>query len=321
MHAMSKSRWEETMATVLIVSHDGQTIYEIRCALEASGVRAMGSNSPFEAQQILASARVDLLLVDREVGAGGGAPFCDRVRALHGEQAPILLLMDRGYDPAVLAAAVSADTAGVVSKSDPLDQITERILSLLQSRPAGRWASSVPPAAERRQRKRNTDPLTGLTDRRYFTRRLQGEWAFACNQRAPMAVLMLSPDEINTLRGDHGEAPVARMLTSVARVIEGELRSRDSVSRFDRDTFAVILAETDENEARERAGRLVRLLSETRYGTVDEPLSATFSTGIAATRNPFAVSPEELARDSIDRVRQARDARRPSADAALSSAA
>jgi diguanylate cyclase (GGDEF)-like protein len=293
------------MPTVLIVSHDAKMIYELRRALEQAGVRAIGSSSQFEAQQIATTTRVDVLLVDREIGADRGAALCDQIRTLHGDAAPAMLIMDRRYSPAVLASALAAGTAGVVSKSDPINQVADRVLSLVKSRPG---TARLEPDSDH-ARRRDTDPLTGLTDRRYFERRLQGEWAFACNQRAPMAIVMLSPDQLGELRATSGEIAAARMLSTTARVIEGQLRSRDCVSRFDRDTFAVIMSDTPAASAQKRALGLARALEQIQYGTVDEPIGATFSVGLAATADPLATGPHDLVRDSFDEVRMEQTAK------------
>ena len=292
------------MTTVLIVSRETLTLNELRLTFELTGARAIGANNVFEAEQIISSAVVDGLLVDREIDDSGGLALCERIRSLYADAAPAMLILDRSYNPAVLASALAAGTAGVVSKSDPLEQVVSRMLALVEARPGARF--SLDP--EQRPN-RDIDPLTGLTNRQYFVRRLQGEWVFACNQSAPMAVVVLSPDRLATLRETGGETAVERMFSSAARVLEGQLRSRDSVSRFDKDTFAVVLSETSIEDAYDRAQALAQALAETQYGTVDEPHCTTFSSGVAAVINSMAASPDELISDSVERLRNEQQAK------------
>jgi len=304
------------MSTVLIVSKDSLFVNELRRSFERAGARAIGSNNVFEAEQIIASAVVDGLVVDREIDCRNGIGLCERIASLYSKSTPVMMLMDSGYDPAFLATALAAGTAGVFSKSDPVRQSTRRVLELIESRTGTR--NEPDPEAKVN---RDTDPMTGLTNRHYFVRRLQGEWVFACNQSVPMAIVILAPDRIADLREQSGDAAVARMMTSAARVLEGQLRSRDSVSRFDDDSFGVVLSETGIEDAYDRASSLAQALAEVQYGTVDEPHCTTFSTGVAAAINSMAASPDELINDSVDRLRKEQASKLASADDSISSAA
>ena len=102
-----------------------------------------------------------------------------------------------------------------------------------------------------------TDPLTGLLNRRGFEPRLRA--LFAMPARTLFAYLFVDVDDFKTVNDTRGHAGGDTVLKTVAAALQQTSRTRDIVGRYAGDEFTVVLIDVDE----ERARSLVRRLSAT----------------------------------------------------------
>jgi len=77
-----------------------------------------------------------------------------------------------------------------------------------------------------------TDPLTGLFNRRYMNCRLTEEVANAKRYGLPLSALMLDIDHFKQINDKHGHQAGDEMLVSLGKVIAGELRESDVLTRY-----------------------------------------------------------------------------------------
>jgi diguanylate cyclase (GGDEF)-like protein len=101
------------------------------------------------------------------------------------------------------------------------------------------------------------DPLTGFYNHRYLHERLGEEVVRSARSRRPMSVLMLDLDDFKLVNDTFGHLFGDRVLTWTAELIRSTLRLSDVPARYGGDEFAIILPETDAEEARAVAGRIV----------------------------------------------------------------
>jgi diguanylate cyclase (GGDEF)-like protein len=105
---------------------------------------------------------------------------------------------------------------------------------------------------EEAQRLADTDPLTGLGNRRTFERSLTSR-----SGRGELTGLVLvDMDGLKTLNDTHGHAAGDEGLRRVARALRSGLRPGDELARIGGDEFAAILPETTEAAARAVAQRM-----------------------------------------------------------------
>lgn len=127
------------------------------------------------------------------------------------------------------------------------------------------------------------DPKTGLLNAREFQLSLADEIARAQRTGAPLAVLMCDLDYLRNINNTYGHLAGDAVIKGIAAVIRGELRRYDIPARFGGEEFSVLLPAATPEQAYEIAERIRRAVDVARFEeeTVDEPLAATISIGVA----------------------------------------
>jgi diguanylate cyclase len=113
------------------------------------------------------------------------------------------------------------------------------------------------------ERLSNTDPLTGLGNRRQFDRRLAEECARAARHCTPLALLVLDVDHFKRFNDLYGHPAGDARLTQLARVLEQSARRPgDLLARIGGEEFALLLPHLDPSAAMDQAQRIQQALAE-----------------------------------------------------------
>jgi diguanylate cyclase (GGDEF)-like protein/PAS domain S-box-containing protein len=93
------------------------------------------------------------------------------------------------------------------------------------------------------------DSLTGLYNRRRFAAELQREIAGAERYQTGGAILVLDLDHFKLVNDSLGHAAGDELLATVAKAVEGRLRTSDVIGRLGGDEFGIILPHADQARA------------------------------------------------------------------------
>jgi diguanylate cyclase (GGDEF)-like protein len=111
-------------------------------------------------------------------------------------------------------------------------------------------------AVERVQQLVVTDPLTGLANYRRLIDAVELEIKRYGRSGRPFAILLLDLDGLKKLNDTHGHMVGSRALCRLADVLRAHCREVDTPARYGGDEFAVVLPETDSQQARQIATRI-----------------------------------------------------------------
>ena len=146
-----------------------------------------------------------------------------------------------------------------------------------------------------------TDGLTTLANRRAFYERLSQACQHAARHHRAVSLILLDVDHFKTYNDSFGHPAGDDALRTVGMILKEGSRDSDVVGRIGGEEFAVILPETDENEALFVAERLRRMIGEHRW-----PLRrVTASLGIA-THHGGDPDPELLVESADQALYQAK---------------
>ena len=132
------------------------------------------------------------------------------------------------------------------------------------------------------RKRADRDPLTGFFNHRYLHERMGEEVVRSQRGKRPLSVLMLDLDDFKLVNDTFGHLFGDKVLTWVAELIRATLRLSDVPARYGGDEFAVILPDTDLDEARRAAERILAAFRDRPFvGESRGPVPIGASIGIA----------------------------------------
>jgi len=158
-------------------------------------------------------------------------------------------------------------------------------LPLVALHAALRTAARALAAEERAARalvQASVDGLTGLLNHRAFHDRLDEEIARAARGDRPVALVMVDLDDFRAINNTHGHQAGDAALVAIAAAIRASIRTADVPGRYGGDEFAVILPDTDLDEALVVAERTCAAVAAVALAVQGNTTRPSASLGVAA---------------------------------------
>lgn len=149
---------------------------------------------------------------------------------------------------------------------------------------------------ERARIEADTDPLTGLLNRRGWNTQLAREEARCQRYGHTCTLVMVDLDDLKTVNDHHGHCTGDKLIRRTAQLLSENVRQPDLVARLGGDEFAVLLVNTDTISARVFEKRLA---------------DAFDRAGIRATTGKASWQPGEALQDTLCRADKAMYANKP----------
>ena len=176
----------------------------------------------------------------------------------------------------------------------PLDDIAEPLATQI-----GRHIATAVARSRQLNRFRSqaqTDPLTGIANRRHFFTVARSAAKKARQQHRPLTLMLIDIDHFKAFNDIYGHPAGDRMLKAVAETLNEHLRGDDLLGRYGGEEFVILLPRTEvESEGRAIARRLLAAIEE--LSLVDhtgQTLSCTISIGVAGIRADQSDRPDLL---------------------------
>jgi diguanylate cyclase (GGDEF)-like protein len=139
----------------------------------------------------------------------------------------------------------AGDQLGLVDQA-----VRERVARLLAEN------ESLRARVEELERLADTDPLTGLPNRRAFMRELDRAIARVGRYQSTIALMYVDLDNLKSANDAHGHAAGDAVLNHVAGLLRSALRAGDFVARIGGDEFALLVEPVDAASAEAKARTL-----------------------------------------------------------------
>ncbi len=125
------------------------------------------------------------------------------------------------------------------------------------------------------ERRAQTDPLTGVLNRRSLVERLDAACQRAQARGLPISLLFIDLDHFKAINDSWGHPAGDACLLAVIRPIQAELRQSDVIGRYGGEEFVVILSSADAAAARAIAERILQRVAELRIEGFGTPIRLT----------------------------------------------
>ena len=263
------------MANKILIIEDDRLQFRVTERMLAntrmSGLALDWAQTFEEGLQRLTEGGYALCLLDYQLGERDGLELLREVRG-KGCFTPVIFLTADSSEQTD-DAAMEAGASDYLVKGEISPRLLERSI---------RYSLKLGDALRELRLLATRDALTGLLNRRAFDALLTEEVDRARRLGHPLALVVLDLDHFKTINDTHGHPTGDTVLAAAARVLESEVRSIDRVARIGGEEFAVVLMETNADEALAAARRLVEAM---RKRTVDigggAKLGFTASAGVA----------------------------------------
>jgi diguanylate cyclase (GGDEF)-like protein len=133
------------------------------------------------------------------------------------------------------------------------------------------------------ERRAQTDPLTGVLNRRSLVERLDAACARARTRGLPIALLFIDLDHFKEINDSFGHAAGDACLSAIIGPIQAELRQSDVIGRYGGEEFVVILSSADISAAHPIAERIRKRVADVRVDGFGKPIRLTCSIGVATS--------------------------------------
>ena len=133
------------------------------------------------------------------------------------------------------------------------------------------------------EKRAQTDPLTGVLNRRSLIERLDAACARAKARGLPIALLFIDLDHFKQINDSYGHQAGDACLRAIIEPIHAELRQSDVIGRYGGEEFVVILSSADAAAANPIAQRILERVADVRVHGYGDPIALTCSIGIATS--------------------------------------
>jgi diguanylate cyclase (GGDEF)-like protein len=127
-----------------------------------------------------------------------------------------------------------------------------------------------------------TDDLTGVLNVRGLSVVFDRAFAHAARYTRPLGLLMIDCDNLKAVNDRYGHDAGNELLKQIARSIQHELRTTDIVARYGGDEFVAVLPETERDQARDVAQRIVEAVAHQPLLFRGDMIAIGVSVGVAS---------------------------------------
>ncbi|MEO1431994.1 MAG: response regulator [Cyanobacteria bacterium J06632_19] len=243
---------------ILVVDDQKTLRLVLHKAMEKQGYQIIEACNGQHCLDICQKITPDMILLDGRMPGMDGFACCSKLQTLMGDNCPPILMVTVLDDQESIERAFQVGASDYITKPIDWGILARRVNRLLTSRWAiletrrqiereCRLTVSLETANRELQNLASTDALTKVASRSYFNEYLQRECKRLQKYQLPLSLIMCKIDfaQIDSQGKD-------RYLCYIADIMsKSKHRSTDFIARYSDETFAIILANTEAEQATE----------------------------------------------------------------------
>jgi diguanylate cyclase (GGDEF)-like protein len=182
----------------------------------------------------------------------------------------------RARSPVAIASGLNLALKGI-AESELTPRVRDTIARLYaESEDVRRELEEARARITSLERLADEDSLAPIANRRAFVRELSRMIAFSRRYGVPSSVVYFDVNGMKQINDTHGHPAGDAALRHVAEVLCANVRSSDIVGRLGGDEFGVILAQTNQEQAKAKGAALAQAIaaSAVTWGGITIPVSA-----------------------------------------------
>ena len=255
--------------TVLAVDDDPAVLAVVADVLGVAGISVSTLDAPFALWATLEEAPPDLLILDVDMPGVSGFDLCRVVRAdARWAQLPVLFLTGSS-DPHIAREVFEAGADDYVSKPVDGSELIMRIANRLERLRLYR-------------RLADTDPLTGVHNRRKAIEELTRLTRLLRRDGKPLSVALLDLDRFKSVNDLHGHLAGDQVLRELGSHLQRSFRGEDVIARWGGEEFLVAMYGTSAESAAAKLTDVLEHFASIPFTSASGvSFSASFSGGVA----------------------------------------
>ena len=132
------------------------------------------------------------------------------------------------------------------------------------------------------------DPMTGIYNYRSLQQGVERQLNDLKRSHQPFAMVNVQVDELHNLNETYGYAAGQQIEKELGCFIQNSIRPSDSIYRYPREGFVLILPKTVKEDAMKLMDRLIKRFAELRFQAANGDISVTFSARVLDFMDPHA---------------------------------
>lgn len=265
--------------TVAIVDDDAAIRRLVGLVLTRAGYETFGCTTGEEAREVLTSQAWDLAVLDRQLPDMDGLDLCQQLKSEPEFRSRYIIMLtgDDEQEDKVEGLDLGAD--------DYITKPFQHAELLARIRAGKRIVDLQKELVETNKRLELlsiTDGLTRLFNHRHFQDELARAFEESQRYQRPLSLAIIDIDFFKKINDTHGHAVGDEVLKSISRIFRESARSTDLVARYGGEEFAVMMPETDLDDAIVFAEKIRSMIESTPSATQAGQVSATVSVGVSS---------------------------------------
>jgi two-component system cell cycle response regulator len=250
----------------------------------------------------------DLVIVNSNIDDYDPLRLCSQLRSLERTRfLPILIITEQGDDEMVVRALDLGVNDYIVRPVDPNELVARSLTQMRRKSYNDRLRANVQQTIELAV----TDPLTGLSNRRYLDNHISTLFNRSMARGRPLSVLIADIDRFKQINDTYGHDAGDDIIREFANRVRSTVRGADLACRYGGEEFVVVMPDTSPEIAAAVAERLRSVIETVPFvvkGSGQE-LQVTASFGIAS-RTPQVITPQHLMKQADVALYEAKNAGR-----------